>query len=159
MMLNRVLGALPRISVATVVVVLSAASAARASSTISDLGASFLPVAVNAHQQVLSYNGTVWNNGAVTTPQAPSSEPTAQFDPASDQDGTQINDSGVVVGQAVTVGGMGETVLPAYWNTATSSFAVLNLAGLTVNSQPATGGFFEGMDAAYTTWPTCPSKR
>jgi CSLREA domain-containing protein len=144
MMLNRVLRALPRISVAAVMVALSAASAARASSTIVDLGASVLPVAVNAHQQVLSYNGSVWSNGTVITPQAPSSAPTAQFSPAPDQYGTQINDSGVVVGEAVT----GGTVVPAYWNTATSSFTVVSLAGLTVNSQPATGGFFEAIDAA-----------
>jgi CSLREA domain-containing protein len=148
MMLNRVLRALPRISVATVMVALSAASAARASSTIVDLGASVLPVAVNAHQQVLSYNGSVWSNGTVITPQAPSSAPTAQFPPAPDQYGTQINDSGVVVGEALTVSGATETVVPAYWNTASSSFTVVSLAGLMVNSQPATGGFFEAIDAA-----------
>ncbi len=123
-------------------------AAAAAEPSIIDLGASVLPVAVNADQQVVSYNGSVWSNGTVTTSQAPSSAPTATFTVPSDQDGTQINDSGVVVGEAITVGGTGETVVPAYWNTASSSFTVVSLAGLTVNSQPATGGFFEAIDAA-----------
>jgi hypothetical protein len=120
------------------------AAAAAAAPSIIDVGTSVLPVAVNANQQVVSYNGSVWRNGTLTTAQAPSSDPTATFDVASDQDGTQINDSGVVVGDAVT----GGVTVPAYWNTASSTFTVVSLAGLTVNSQPATGGFFEAVDAA-----------
>ncbi len=79
-------------------------AAAGAEPSLTDLGASVLPVAVNASQQVVSYNGSVWSNGTVTAPQAPSSDPTAKFSLATDQDGTQINDSGVVVGEAVTGG-------------------------------------------------------
>ncbi len=106
------------------------------------------PLAVNSQDEVLSDDGYLWENPTafLDPPKAPASDPNATFKPAGLLSGQNapLNDSGVVVGTVTT--GSGSTV-PGYWNSANSStFTEINLSGLTICSQPVTGGSLTGID-------------
>lgn len=131
------------IGVLTVVVAATPSGAAAAAfGEVVDLGQNVVPYgapAVVAGQDVVPVANGLWENATVTTPMAPSADPTGAFIPAA------VNGSGVVVGEART--GLGAYV-PAYWDSQHSpSFVEVSLSGLMVNGKAASTGELVSVDS------------